>query len=221
MCRRATKLLREIMNLKLTLLALVAAVGLAAFAMPAYAQPTGPSTTVPGGGCTVDCDDGDSDIGEPFDPFCHVIKCDKEEGGPGPQADCELVECDPTIPGPDPKCELIDCDPPLPCLVDCAPGTGIPGNTAGLVRCDAKIGDLAKVTAKQITSVSGRDAVDVVPVCVDKNLIEQQLGVENLRSAIAKNDKMDKALGQGGYAADDVVGVIVGRKAAVLYVHAL
>ena len=215
------------MNLKLTLLALATAIGLAAFAMPAYAQP-GPGTTVPGGGggggCIVDCGDDDSEIGEPFDPFCHVIECDKpEEGGPGPTADCELAECPPTIPGggPDPKCKLIDCDPPIPCVVNCGPGVGIPGNTAGLVRCDAKIGDLAKVTAKQITSVNGRDAVEVVPVCVDKNLIEQQLGVENLRNAIAKNDKMDAVLDQGGYAADDVVGVIVGRKAAVLYVHAL
>lgn len=209
------------MKLKLILLAMATAIGLAAFAMPAAAQPA-PGTTVPGGGgCTIDCGDS-SEVGEPFDPFCHVIKCDKEEeGGPGPTADCELVECEPTIPGPDPKCELIDCDPSIPCVVDCAPGTGIPGNTAGLVRCDAKIGDLAKVTAKQITSVNGRDAVEVVPVCVDKNLIEQQLGVENLRNAIAKNDRMDAALGQGGYAADDVVGVIVGRKAAVLYVHAL
>lgn len=213
------------MKLKLILLAMATAIGLAAFAMPAAAQPTAPGTTIPGGGggCTVDCGDGDSDIGEPFDPFCHVIKCDQppEEGGPGPQADCELAECEPTIPGPGTNCELIDCGPPLPCEINCAPGVGIPGNTAGLKRCDAKIGDLAKVTAKQITSVNGRDAVEVVPVCVDKNLIEQQLGVENLRNAIAKNDKMDAALGQGGYAADDVVGVVVGRKAAVLYVHAL
>lgn len=200
------------MNLKLILLAMVTAIGLAAFAMPAYAQPT---STIPGGGggCTIDCDDGDSEVGEPFDPFCHVVECDEpdvaEEG-------C-MLNCD----GPDIP-EVAEEG----CMKNCQPGKPggdpeIPGNTAGLVRCDAKIGDLAKVTAKQITSVNGRDAVDVVPVCVDKNLIEQQLGVENLRHAIAQNDKMDKALGKGGYGADDVVGVVVGRKAAVLYVHAL
>lgn len=201
------------MNLKLVLLALVATIGLATItALPAQAQPMpcGAGIACSGGGG----DDGGSDnIGEPFDPFCHVVECDEpkiaEEG-------C-MKNCDqPDIP------KIAEEG----CMKNCQPGKPgndpeIPGNVAGLVRCDAQIGDLAKVTAKQIGTVNGRDAVDVVPVCVDKNLIEQQLGVENLRSAIAQNDKMDQALGQGGYAADDVVGVVVGRKSAVLYVHAL
>jgi hypothetical protein len=206
------------MKLKLILLAMATAIGLAAFAMPAYAQPA-PGMTVPGGGggggCTIDCDDGSSPIGETFDPFCHVIECEPDKSDVAEET-C-MKNCD----GPDiPVIAHEDC------MKNCLPGkpggdAEIPGNTAGLVRCDAKIGDLAKVTAKQIGTVNGRDAVDVVPVCVDKNLIEQQLGVEGLRNAIAQNDKMDQALGQGGYGADDVVGVIVGRKAAVLYVHAL
>lgn len=202
------------MNLKPILLALVATIGLAAITtLPAQAQPTcGAGITCGGGGGGGGGDD-DSPIGEPFDPFC-MFDCEEKEIA---EEGC-MKNCD---------------DPDIPvivvgenCMKNCQPGKPggepeIPGNTAGLVRCDAKIGDLAKVTARQIGTVSGRDAVDIVPVCVDKNLIEQQQGVENLRNAIAQNDKMDKALGQDGYAADDVVGVIVGRKSAVLYVHAL
>lgn len=203
-------------NLKLILLALVATIGLAALTtLPAQAQQNCGAGIACGGGNGGGGNGGgdSSEVGEPFDPFCHVVECDEpkiaEEG-------C-MKNCDqPDIP------KIAEEG----CMKNCQPGKPggdpqIPGNTAGLVRCDAQIGDLAKVTAKQIRTVNGRDAVDVVPVCVDKNLIEQQLGVENLRSAIAQNDKMDKALGQGGYASDDVVGVVVGRNSAVLYVHAL
>lgn len=185
------------MNLKLTLLALAAMIGLGFLTFGTQAAFAQQQTTPP---CTENCDGGgsSSQIGEPFDPFCH-INC--EEDG--------------TTPDPD------------PCLVDCGPGDGkvpdpkIPGNKAGLQLCDAKIGDLKKVTASQISSVRGKDAVEVIPVCVDKNLVDQQNGVGNLRTAIAKNQNMGQALGRDGYAADDVVGVIVGRTQAVLYVHAL
>lgn len=200
-------------NLKLVLLALAATLGLAVITtLPAQAAQAGGCTTMGpcgGGGGGGDTSDG----GEPFDPFCHVVDCDEPEVA---EEGC-MKNCD----GPDVP-EIAEEG----CMKNCQPGKPgddpkIPGNVAGLVRCDAQIGDLAKVTAKQIGSVSGRDSVQVVPVCADKNLIEQQLGVDSLRGAIAQNGKMDKALGQGGYAADDVVGVIVGRNSAVLYVHAL
>lgn len=202
------------MNLKLTLLALAAVIGLGVMTtFGAQAAATYP-TTPP---CTHDCDGGGGtyDPGEPFDPFCH-FDCEEDGTTPDPEEPC-ITDCTPggTIPDPD------------PCVTDCGPDGGtvpdpeIPGNQAGLKLCDAKIGDLDKVTARQIKSVSGRDAVDVVPVCIDKNLIDQQDGVGSLRSAIAKNQSMGQALGQDGYAADDVVGVIVGRTQAVLYVHAL
>lgn len=202
-------------NMKLVLLALVATFGLAVITtLPAQAMNCGAGIACGGGGGGGGGGNDDtSDGGEIFDPFCHIVDCDEPEiAEEGCMKNCDqpdipkiaeegcMKNCQPGKPGDDPK---------------------IPGNVAGLVRCDAQIGDLAKVTAKQIGTVSGRDAVDVVPVCVDKNLVEQQLGVDSLRGAIAQNGKMDKALGQGGYAADDVVGVIVGRNSAVLYVHAL
>lgn len=200
-------------NLKLILLALVATLGLAVITtLPAQAMNCGAGIAC-GGGDGGGGDGDTSDGGEPFDPFCNVVDCDRPEIA---EEGC-MKNCDqPDIP------KIAEEG----CMKNCQPGKPggdpeIPGNVAGLVRCDAQIGDLAKVTAKQIGSVNGRDAVNVVPVCVDKNLVEQQLGVDSLRSAIAQNDKMDKALGQGGYAADDVVGVIVGRSSAVLYVHAL
>lgn len=132
-------------------------------------------------------------------------------GDPDP---CVGPDCDP--PGP---CVGPNCNPPVDCVVNCGPGGGIPGNKVGLQRCDAKLGELKKVTVQQINSIRGRDTVDVVPVCADKNLIEQQEGVGNIRAAIAKNKIMDAALDGYGTSADYVVGVVVGRTQAVLYVH--
>lgn len=182
------------MNLKLTLVALVAVLGFGAAtvaANAAVATPTPP--TVPG--CTSDCGGKTYDGDDDYDPFCMFEPCKSEEGS----------TADETTPDPGKDGGL--------------PGGDIPGNKVGLNLCDAQIGDLKKVTARQVRSIAGRDDVQVVPVCVDMNLIEQQKGVENLRQAIARNDRMDAALDQTGYGADDVVGLVVGRKAAVLYVH--
>jgi len=203
------------MNFKLTILALVAVIGFGAATVSAQAASTLPPTTP---GCTSDCGGETYDGGEVYDPFCMFAPCKTDEGTT-PTADCEdLGNCGVPCVGP-------DCTPPNPCVgpncVPGIPGGDIPGNKAGLKLCDAQIGDLAKVTAKQVKGISGRDDVQVVAVCVDKNLIEQQQGVENLRTAIAQNDNMDAALGQNGFGADDVVGLVVGRTQAVLYVHAL
>jgi hypothetical protein len=205
------------MNRKVTPLALVAVVGFGAAtiaAAHAAVASTTPPPTKPG--CTSDCGGGGDGDG-PFDPFCMFEPCKSDEGStPTPECD-DLAPCD--VPE---ACVGPDCDVPDPdCLVDCGPGpgNGIPGNHAGLKLCDAQIGDLKKVTAKQVKGISGRDDVQVVPVCLEKNLIEQQQGVENLRTAIAQNDNMDAALDETGYVADDVVGLVVGRTAAVLYVH--
>lgn len=207
------------MNLKLTLLALVATIGFGAATVAANAAATTPTPpTIPG--CTVDCD-GDEEYGgnDEYDPFCMFEPCKSEEGSTPEEDKTPTAECDDLAPCglPDPDCQ-IDC---VPGKDGGLPGGGIPGNKAGLKLCDAQIGDLKKVTAKQIKGISGRDEVQVVAVCVDKNLVEQQQGVENIRSAIAQNDNMDAALGQQGLGADDVVGVVVGRTQAVLYVHAL
>lgn len=205
------------MNLKLTLVALVAVLGFGAATVAAHAAVATPTPpTVPG--CTSDCGGGDDyDGNDNFDPFCMFEPCKSEEGNTPdtpPVADCDdLAPCDGGLPGGD-------------CTIDCVPGNGgglpgddIPGNKVGLKLCDAQIGDLKKVTARQVKSISGRDDVQVVPVCVEMNLIEQQKGVENLRTAIAQNDNMGAALDDTGYGADDVVGLVVGRTAAVLYVH--
>ena len=197
------------MNLKLTLLALVAVLGFGAATVTAQAAvaypPTAPGCTFdcPGGGGGGDSYDGNDD----YDPFCMFEPCKSSEEGNTPTAECEE-----------------DCgirDPA--CQINCAPGNGtsIPGNKAGLKLCDAQIGGLAKVTARQIRSISGRDSVQVVAVCTDMNLADQQKGVESLRPAIAKNAKMTAALSQEGYSASDVVGLQVGRTQAVLYVHVL
>jgi len=204
------------MNLKVTLLALVAVLGFGVATIAAANAAVAPTTPPPDKpGCTHDCG-GSSDDDGPFDPFCMFEPCKSNEGNT-PDPECtDLAPC-----GVPEACVGPTCETPDPCVVDCGPGPGgqIPGNKVGLKLCDAQIGDLKKVTAKQVRSIAGRDDVQVVPVCVEKNLIEQQQGVENLRTAIAQNGNMDAALDSTGYTADDVVGLVVGRKAAVLYVH--
>jgi hypothetical protein len=214
------------LNLKLFLLAFVALVGISlagTFGVTsAYAQQQEP----PDRGCTFNCDEDDDDDDDKDDDECYGIKCNN----PGYEPECE-IDCDggTTEEGcvgegcvPVAECQ-IDCAPVPECQIDCGPdgSTGIPGNQAGLVKCDAKLDDLAKVTARQIRGINGRDAVSVVPVCESMNLIKQQQGVESIRSAIADNTRMDKALDQHGLDASAVVGVLVGRNSATLYVHAL
>ncbi len=217
------------MNFRLLVLALLAMLCIGASSAFAQTRPDPPTSTTPE--CRMDCGGdggGGYEAGEPFCPFTSCGRPDPEPD-PDPRGDCELAPC--TTPDP---CVGSDCTPPTSCVgagcgpvadcqVNCGPGSGsnIPGNKAGLKLCDAQIGELKQVTARQIKGINGRDTVQVVPVCVDKNLIEQQQGVENLRSAIAGNGKMGAALGQQGYSAEHVVGVVIGRTQAVLYVHAL
>ena len=196
------------MNFKMTILALIAVLGFGAATIASAQAMSIPTTPPTQPGCTSDCGGGDDgDNGEIYDPFCMFAPCKDTP---------EVAEegC------------MKNCGGPVEegCMINCAPGGGfpggdIPGNKAGLQLCDAQIGDLKKVSAKQVRSITGRDDVQVVPVCAEKNLIEQQQGVENLRTAVANNDKMDAALDQTGYTADDVVGLVVGRTQAVLYVH--
>ena len=208
------------MNLKLFLLAFVALVGVSLAGTlgvtSAYAQQ---QQEPPDRGCTFNCDEDDDDDDDKDDDECYGIKCNN----PGYEPECEL-DCDGSTPE---ECEGPDCVPPgnpdPDCQIDCGPdgSTGIPGNQAGLVKCDAKLDDLAGVTARQIRGINGRDTVSVVPVCESMNLIKQQQGVESIRGAIAENTRMDKALDQYGLSAGQVVGILIGRDTATLYVHAL
>lgn len=218
------------MNLKLLLLALVAMLCLGATS--AYAQPGPPRDPGNNGGCTYDCgssedpdDDRTCDSPDCYPGPCVGVSCNPPcTAGPNCPPPClPGVVCPPPCVGdacddPDP-CVGPGCGPDPGCVIDCGPGGKIPGNHAGLRRCDAQIGDLKKVSAQQIRSISGRDTAEVVPVCAHKNLIEQQKGVENIRTAVANNKIMDEALDEYGTSADYVVGVIVGRTQAVLYVH--
>lgn len=98
-------------------------------------------------------------------------------------------------------------------------GSTIPGNKRGREECTIDIDALGKVSAGQIRRIGPTDPVKVVKVCESMNLVQQQKGVENIRWAIARNDRMDEVLDEHGFTAADVVGVMMGPQRAVLYVH--
>jgi hypothetical protein len=95
---------------------------------------------------------------------------------------------------------------------------GLPAILAGRSDCEDGLGHLRQVRASDIREVAG--LVQVAPVCPRQNLRDQQKGVANIRSAVQRNDAMRVALRQAGYAADDVVGVVLDGRGALLYVHA-
>jgi hypothetical protein len=186
------------MNLKLLALALVAMTGIALTSMSAtsaYAQPMPNDND----GCTLRCDHGG-----------------KDDGGRGDRGRDDDDDDD------DDRCIGIRCDDDNPnCIPGAAPCEPNGGNPKyGYLECAFDVGRLAKVSARQINRVGDEDRVLIVKVCDSKNLMKQQKGVENIRFAIRRNDRMDEVLNDHGFDAGDVVGVMISKQDAVLYVYA-
>lgn len=93
----------------------------------------------------------------------------------------------------------------------------LPGYVAGRADCGDSLGHLPAVRASAIRRV--QDGVNIAPVCVRRNLVDQQQGVANIRVAVEDNAAMVAALSRAGYGADDVVAVTLDGHGAVLYVH--
>lgn len=94
----------------------------------------------------------------------------------------------------------------------------LPGFVAGLKVCTTRLGDLRRVRAWSIRAVD--HGVSVSPICENRNLIDQQDGVESIRTALKRNRAMVEALRRaGGFVADDVVAVVLDGEGAMLYVH--
>jgi hypothetical protein len=184
--------------------------------LPAFAMNTstvpggggGGTPTVPGGdgGCQIDCDDNPPTPGEPFVPFegC-MLNCDSAEI-PDPHEDC-MINCDADSTIPDPK---KPGQPDVPRVaIQLAGG------------CGDKLGYLRDVTVAQIEAVGPDDVIDVVPVCRNKTLADEQDEVAELRPAIGLNPVTDAGLQKEGFNPEDVVGVIVDNKSVTFYVHQL
>jgi len=92
------------------------------------------------------------------------------------------------------------------------------GYVAGRETCEDSLGGLRAVRASAIRRVEG--GVNVAPICARRNLMDQQKGVESIRTAVADNAAMTVALRRAGYAADEVVGVVLDGRGATLYVKA-
>ena|GEM_PF-7062002 len=95
------------------------------------------------------------------------------------------------------------------------------------VYCSDKAWDLPKITARQVVAIGEQQRIHLAPVCdpQDRGLVnvpthDVALGnVAGLRGAIEANPLLMAQLDQHGYRSIDVVGILLGSNAAVLYVH--
>jgi hypothetical protein len=93
-------------------------------------------------------------------------------------------------------------------------------------KCGDQLGSLKRVTLGQIRRIGTGEGVHLVPLCdvVHKTLTEQQMtylargNVQGLIPAIDANDTLMSQLEDGGYEANDVIGVKLDPKSATLYV---
>jgi hypothetical protein len=95
-----------------------------------------------------------------------------------------------------------------------------------VVACGRKLGNLHRVTVGQIARIDELDKVRLVPICdtVHRSLTEEEMGylargnVQGLIRPISRNDTLSAALDDGGYRADDVIGIVLNPRMVTLYV---
>ncbi len=88
--------------------------------------------------------------------------------------------------------------------------------------CNAGLSNLVKIPPSMVASFASEGGVSVVPVC--NSGLGKRAAVDNsqalpLQPAIAANPALDGPLKQGGFSADNVVGVVLVKGVATLYVH--
>jgi hypothetical protein len=92
--------------------------------------------------------------------------------------------------------------------------------------CGQKLGNLRRVTVSQVRRIDDSDHVHLVPICdnLNRSLTEQEMSflargnVQGLLRPIGQNATLEAALADGGYRADDVIGVVLNPRAVTLYV---
>ena len=93
--------------------------------------------------------------------------------------------------------------------------------------CGDKLGQLRRVTSRQVGRIDETDIVHLVPLCdtVGHTLTETETqylargNISGLLTTIGNNPVLMAELTDGGYKANDVLGIALGPNAAILYVH--
>jgi len=114
---------------------------------------------------------------------------------------------------------------PVVCVALCPPPAV--GETTNFKGCGDKLASLPRVTVGEIRAVDKRDRVHLVPLCDvvnrsltgDEKAILSRGNVQGLLKAIGDNDTLRTGLDRSHYAANDVIGVAMGRNMVVLYVN--
>ena len=115
---------------------------------------------------------------------------------------------------------------PTLCTALCPPPTATPGDVNYKV-CGDKLSQLPKITSREVRGIGSSDTVHLVPLCdvVNHSLTAEQTAflsrgnAAGLLTAIGANRTLDTRLVASGYRANDVLGILLGPNAAVLYVH--
>jgi hypothetical protein len=100
------------------------------------------------------------------------------------------------------------------------------GVSADVQACGQKLGNLRRVTVSQVRRIDNGDSVHLVPICdtVHRSLTEEEMSflargnVQGLIKPIGQNDTLEAALDDGGYRADNVIGIVLDPQAVTLYV---
>jgi len=121
----------------------------------------------------------------------------------------------------------------------CPPGGGGPGGGSNCVvlcgtadvalnkDCGDNLAKLKHVTGRDILAI-GEQRIHIMPVCDTVNNhsltqaqlpLQQRGNVDGLRTSIERNPVLMGELSERGYDARDVLGILLGSNAAVLYVH--
>lgn len=113
---------------------------------------------------------------------------------------------------------------------NCAAICGTPeiANTAVYRDCSDHLANLPHLTKRDVMDIGRGQRLHLAPVCelnAGHSLTDQQIrylqrgNVTGLDSAIAANPFLMNELSQHGYKVHDVLGLLVGNNAAVVYVH--
>jgi hypothetical protein len=95
-----------------------------------------------------------------------------------------------------------------------------------VIACGRKLGDLRRVTVRQVSRIDHSDKVHLIPICdtVHRSLTETEMSylargnVQGLIRPIGHNATLAAALDDGGYRADDVLGIVLDPHMVTLYV---
>ena len=117
-------------------------------------------------------------------------------------------------------------DNPNLCVAACGP-IRIPVSPTNYKACGDKLAQLPKFTIRQVEVIDKTDRVHIVPLCdsVGHSLTKAETtflargNVSGLLVPIGKNAQLMAALTASKHVPNDVLGIIIGKNAVILYVH--